>query len=111
MVRRKPYSVVLFDEIEKAHPDVYNMLLQILEDGELTDGQGMKVKFNNAIVILTRIWARMRCIVRMRWGLSERDKRERKLEAEYEVSKSAAMRALKSNEARVNQQVGWNFSV
>ncbi len=53
MVRRKPYSVVLFDEIEKAHPDVYNMLLQILEDGELTDGQGMKVKFNNAIVILT----------------------------------------------------------
>lgn len=52
-VRRKPYAVVLFDEIEKAHPDVFNMLLQILEDGVLTDGQGNKVKFNNTIVILT----------------------------------------------------------
>ena len=52
-VRRRPYSVVLFDEIEKAHPDVFNMLLQILEDGVLTDGQGNKVKFNNTVVILT----------------------------------------------------------
>ena len=52
-VRRHPYSVVLFDEIEKAHPDVFNMLLQVLEDGVLTDGQGNKVKFNNTVVILT----------------------------------------------------------
>lgn len=52
-VRRKPYSVVLFDEIEKAHPDVFNMLLQILEDGRLTDSQGRTVDFNNTIIIMT----------------------------------------------------------
>jgi ATP-dependent Clp protease ATP-binding subunit ClpC len=52
-VRRKPYSVILFDEIEKAHPDVFNILLQILEDGVLTDGKGRKVDFTNAIIIMT----------------------------------------------------------
>lgn len=52
-VRRKPYSVVLFDEIEKAHPDVFNMLLQILEDGRLTDSQGRTVDFKNTIIIMT----------------------------------------------------------
>lgn len=52
-VRRKPYSVVLFDEIEKAHPDVFNMLLQILDDGVLTDGQGRRVDFKNCIIIMT----------------------------------------------------------
>jgi ATPases with chaperone activity, ATP-binding subunit len=52
-VRRKPYSVVLFDEIEKAHPDVFNILLQILDDGRLTDSQGHTVDFRNTIVILT----------------------------------------------------------
>ena len=52
-VRRKPYSVILFDEIEKAHPDVFNILLQILEDGILTDGQGRKVDFKNTVVIMT----------------------------------------------------------
>ncbi len=52
-VRRKPYSVILFDEIEKAHPDVFNMLLQILEDGILTDSQGRKVDFKNAVIIMT----------------------------------------------------------
>jgi ATP-dependent Clp protease ATP-binding subunit ClpC len=52
-VRRKPYSVVLLDEIEKAHPDVFNILLQILEDGRLTDAQGRKVDFRNTIVIMT----------------------------------------------------------
>ena len=52
-VRRKPYSVVLFDEIEKAHPDVFNILLQILEDGNLTDGKGRTVDFRNTIIILT----------------------------------------------------------
>jgi len=52
-VRRKPFSVVLFDEIEKAHPDVFNALLQILEDGRLTDGQGRVVDFKNTIIILT----------------------------------------------------------
>jgi ATP-dependent Clp protease ATP-binding subunit ClpC len=53
VVRRKPYSVILFDEIEKAHPDVFNILLQILEDGRLTDSQGRTVDFRNAILIMT----------------------------------------------------------
>ena len=52
-IRRKPYSVVLFDEIEKAHPDVFNILLQVLEDGVLTDSQGRRVDFRNAVIILT----------------------------------------------------------
>jgi ATP-dependent Clp protease ATP-binding subunit ClpC len=52
-VRQRPYSVVLFDEIEKAHPDVFNILLQILEEGRLTDGQGRKVDFRNTIIIMT----------------------------------------------------------
>src|SRR3712207_3549314 len=52
-VRRKPYSVVLFDEIEKAHPDVFNVLLQILDDGRLTDGQGRGVNFKNTVIIMT----------------------------------------------------------
>lgn len=52
-VRRRPYSVVLFDEIEKAHPDVFNILLQVLDDGRLTDGQGRTVNFNNTVIILT----------------------------------------------------------
>jgi len=52
-VRRRPYTVILFDEIEKAHPDVFNVLLQILEDGRLTDGQGRTVDFKNTVVIMT----------------------------------------------------------
>ncbi|HNE60002.1 MAG TPA: AAA family ATPase, partial [Ottowia sp.] len=52
-VRRKPYSVVLFDEIEKAHPDVFNVLLQVLDDGRLTDGQGRTVDFKNTVLIMT----------------------------------------------------------
>ena len=52
-VRRKPYSVILFDEIEKAHPDVFNVLLQLMDDGRLTDSQGRTVDFKNAVVIMT----------------------------------------------------------
>ena len=52
-VRRRPYSVILFDEIEKAHHDVFNVMLQILDDGRLTDGQGRVVNFKNTIVIMT----------------------------------------------------------
>ena len=52
-IRRQPYSLVLFDEIEKAHPEVFNMLLQILEDGDLTDAKGRKIDFTNTIVIMT----------------------------------------------------------
>ncbi|HRE96922.1 MAG TPA: AAA family ATPase, partial [Flavobacteriales bacterium] len=52
-VRRKPYSVVLLDEIEKAHPDVFNVLLQVLDDGRLTDNKGRMVNFKNTIIIMT----------------------------------------------------------
>ena len=52
-MRRKPYTVVLFDEIEKAHPDVFNLLLQLLEDGRLTDSQGRVVNFNDTLIIMT----------------------------------------------------------
>src|SRR4030095_14916710 len=52
-VRRRPYQVVLFDEVEKAHGDVFNILLQVLDDGRLTDGQGTLVNFKNTIIILT----------------------------------------------------------
>jgi ATP-dependent Clp protease ATP-binding subunit ClpB len=52
-VRRKPYSVILFDEVEKAHPDVFNLLLQVLDDGRLTDNKGVTVDFKNTIIILT----------------------------------------------------------
>ena len=52
-VRRNPYSVVLFDEIEKAHPDVFNILLQVLDEGHITDGQGRKIDFRNTILIMT----------------------------------------------------------
>ena len=52
-MRRRPYSVVLFDEIEKAHPEVLNVLLQLLDDGRLTDGKGRTVDFKNTVVIMT----------------------------------------------------------
>ena len=52
-VRRKPYSIILLDEIEKAHPDVFNILLQVLDDGRLTDGQGRTVDFNNTVIVMT----------------------------------------------------------
>ena len=52
-VRRRPYSVILLDEIEKAHPDVFNILLQLLDDGRLTDNKGRTVNFNNTIIIMT----------------------------------------------------------
>jgi len=52
-VRRRPYSVILLDEVEKAHPDVFNILLQVLDDGRLTDGQGRTVDFRNAVIVMT----------------------------------------------------------
>lgn len=95
-VRRKPYAVVLFDEIEKAHPDVFNMLLQILEDGVLTDGQGNKVKFNNTIVILTSNLGANEMYRDSEFGFTVKGLMDkRKLEDEYENSKEVAMRELK----------------
>ena len=95
-VRRKPYSVILFDEIEKAHPDVFNLLLQILEDGVLTDGQGNKIKFNNTIVILTSNLGSADMFRESELGFTARTAKDKKaLEQEYEENKEYAMRALK----------------
>ncbi|MBQ3546855.1 MAG: ATP-dependent Clp protease ATP-binding subunit [Clostridia bacterium] len=71
-VRRNPYSVVLFDEIEKAHPDVFNLLLQILEDGILTDSQGRRVDFKNTVIIMTsNVGARLITDKRVSFGFSQ----------------------------------------
>ncbi len=71
-IRRKPYSVVLFDEIEKAHPDVFNMLLQILDDGILTDSQGRRVDFKNCVIIMTsNVGARMITEEKTSFGFTE----------------------------------------
>ena len=71
-VRRHPYSVVLFDEIEKAHPDVFNMLLQILDDGILTDSQGRKVDFKNTVIIMTsNIGARLITEKKLSFGFGD----------------------------------------
>ena len=95
-VRRKPYSVVLFDEIEKAHPDVFNLLLQILEDGILTDGQGNKIKFNNTIVILTSNLGSADMYRESELGFAAKTAKDKKaLAEEYEENKSYAMKALK----------------
>lgn len=95
-IRRKPYSVVLFDEIEKAHPDVFNILLQILEDGTLTDGQGTKVKFNNSIVILTSNLGAEEMYRESEMGFSVKTKKDAKaLEAEHAANEASAMKALR----------------
>ena len=95
-VRRKPYSVILFDEIEKAHPDVFNLLLQILEDGVLTDGQGNKIKFNNTIVILTSNLGSADMYRESELGFTAKTAKDKKaLAEEYEENKSYAMKALK----------------
>ena len=100
-IRRKPYSVVLFDEIEKAHPDVMNMLLQILEDGRLTDSQGRTVNFKNTVIIMTsNIGARL-ITDKKSLGFStnslnkEDNKEEEKAKKEYEDTKKEVMEALK----------------
>ena len=95
-VRRRPYSVILFDEIEKAHPEVFNILLQILEDGLLTDGQGNKIKFNNTIVILTSNLGSADMYRESELGFTAKTAKDKKaLEEEYEENKSYAMKALK----------------
>ena len=95
-IRRKPYSVVLFDEIEKAHPDVMNMLLQILEDGRLTDSQGRTVNFKNTVIIMTsNIGARL-ITDKKSLGFSkvDNDKKDDQ-KKEYEEIKKEVMEALK----------------
>ena len=97
-IRRKPYSVILFDEIEKAHPDVMNMLLQILEDGRLTDSQGRTVNFKNTVIIMTsNIGARL-ITDKKTLGFTKSDKNSKEKEEDkkdYEDIKKEVMDALK----------------
>ena len=93
-IRRKPYSVILFDEIEKAHPDVMNMLLQILDDGRLTDAQGRTVNFKNTVIIMTsNIGARL-ITDKTTLGFSAGDKKEES-QKEYKTIKKDVMGELK----------------
>lgn len=96
-VRRKPYSVVLFDEIEKAHPDVFNMLLQILDDGRLTDAQGKVVSFKNTVIIMTsNIGARLITEKQQeRLGFAAASKPEVDAAADFERTKELVMGELK----------------
>ena len=94
-IRRKPYSVILFDEMEKAHPDVMNMLLQILEDGRLTDSQGRTVNFKNTVIIMTsNIGARL-ITDKKALGFSKQTGREEAAKKEYEATKKEVMETLK----------------
>ena len=72
-VRRNPYSVILFDEIEKAHPDVFNILLQVLDDGHISDAQGRKIDFKNTIIIMTSNAGAMNIIEPKRLGFASGD--------------------------------------
>ena len=94
-IRRRPYSVVLFDEIEKAHPDVFQLLLQILEDGSLTDAKGRHVSFRNTIVILTSNLGADRMQKEASLGFHVATKHEQKiLEEEHAKNEAAAREAL-----------------
>jgi ATP-dependent Clp protease ATP-binding subunit ClpC len=90
-VRRKPYSVILFDEIEKAHADVFNILLQILEDGRLTDSQGRTVDFKNTVIIMTSNVGARTITERKVIGFSNEDDRNKN----YEEIKNSVMAELK----------------
>lgn len=91
-VRRKPYSVILFDEIEKAHPDVFNMLLQILDDGRLTDSQGKTINFKNTVIIMTSNVGATAIEKKNTLGFSSRNEKELK---EYERMKEIVNSELK----------------
>ena len=95
-IRRKPYSVILFDEIEKAHPDVMNMLLQILDDGRLTDAQGRTVNFKNTVIIMTsNVGARMITDKNVLGFSQSATDKEKGQEKEYEDIKKDVMAELK----------------
>ena len=93
-IRRKPYAVILFDEIEKAHPDVMNMLLQILEDGRLTDSQGRTVNFKNTVIIMTSNLGARRITDKKSLGFTSSQARE-DTQKEYEQTKKEVMEEVK----------------
>ena len=90
-VRRHPYSVVLFDEIEKAHPDVFNILLQVLDDGHITDSKGRKVSFKNTILIMTSNAGAQRIVDPKNLGFAADNSATRN----YEKMKSSVMEEVK----------------
>ena len=90
-VRQNPYSVILFDEIEKAHPDVFNILLQVLDDGRITDSQGRMVSFKNTIIIMTSNAGAQRIITPKKLGF----KTEENAEANYKLMKDGVMEEVK----------------
>ena len=92
-VRRNPYSVILFDEIEKAHPDIFNVLLQILEDGVLTDGKGKTVDFKNTIIIMTSNIGADKLDKKNAVGFSAKEDKER----DYDKMKGIMLEELKQN--------------
>ena len=94
-IRRKPYSVILLDEIEKAHPDVMNILLQILEDGHLTDSQGRIVNFKNTVIIMTSNLGARVITDRKSLGFSSNINEPDKLEKQYEETKKEVMEVVK----------------
>ena len=95
-IRRKPYAVILFDEIEKAHPDVMNLLLQILEDGHLTDSQGRFVNFKNTIIIMTSNLGARHITEKKTLGFDANDKeKELNQNREYEETKKEVIKELK----------------
>ena len=92
-VRRNPYSVVLFDEIEKAHPDVFNILLQVLDDGHITDSKGRKVSFKNTILIMTSNAGAQRIVDPKNLGFSTEVSEQK----DYEKMKSNVMEEVKKS--------------
>jgi len=97
-VRRKPYSILLFDEIEKAHPDIFNLLLQILEDGVLTDSKGRKVDFKNTTIILTsNIGAEKLTKKAAPIGFQTKEDKLKEAETEYQETKSEILEELKKH--------------
>ncbi len=95
-VRRKPYCVILFDEIEKAHPDVFNILLQIFDDGHLTDAKGRRVDFRNSIVVMTSNVGAKHIRGAMGIGFAARTDEERHRQSEYDKMKEKVLAELKN---------------
>ena len=90
-IRRNPYSVVLFDEIEKAHPDVFNILLQVLDDGHITDSKGRKVSFKNTVIIMTSNAGASRIVDPKNLGFASKEDKEK----DYEKMKNGVMEEVK----------------
>ncbi len=90
-VRRKPYAVILFDEVEKAHPDVFNILLQVLDDGHITDGHGRKIDFKNTVIIMTSNAGAKNIIAPKKLGFITVDTEEQN----YEIMKKSVMEEVK----------------